>query len=522
MKNKKSSFFKKLLIYCAVWLVLILAASAVMWSIMLQYEAAQPQKAIEELLVQDRQQLFTTALESSFGDVKNEYEPHSEVAKMLAEKYSGELSYSRYVHEYTHDAPAYIIKDGDKGLFKIKLKVGEKTGFFGLYGFTCDSIELLSDVVQNSTYSVIYPKDAVVTVNGKELSGESQSYLDAYSFGHDDFSIATLENFFIKPTLNVTLDKKELSEKDNGSLIVFDYPDERIQTLTVSVPSSAAVTVNERPLEHSFLTETKITEADALGKTEELSIYSFPTAGEIKIDAIYGGKRIALENDGGVFSLAPQTYNASIALPQGAILYANGIAVDEKHKVSDSIMYTDDFEGLKNHPKACSYTLENLYTLPAFTATLDGEELASINGNNGIVFVKQPSKKLNDTHSSAVIAFMKTYLKYMTSGARNTRENLDLLKTYTVAGSKIYRSLEDSYIGITYVSFQSMKIEYLTADNFTELDKNTFLCEVSYKINLKNFVGNATEESRFRIAFMRTENGIRAVNMTSLKHEIEK
>lgn len=520
-EKKKMPFAAKLGIYVAVWLVVIAIACGVMWNVMQQYEAAQPWYAVEEYCKTSTQSAFYTALLEAYPDVENPYESIDEIAGDLSAKYGATITYSKLIREYTYESPVYLLQSGDTKLLKLTLESGEKTGFLGLVGYRVRSAELVDgELLALSSYGLAFPKGAEVYVNGKPLTEETLAVTGAFqTFGSDDFSVCMLENFAQRPTVKVTYNGEELTAVDtqNGDF-VFDYPESKLHTLTVQAPVGAVLKLGDTRVSEHFVTGSATAVPDRFGAAAAMQIYTIPTVcGEHTVSASVGGEVLTVGDAGGIFVAMPQKETCSVVLPSGAQLYANGSAVDLSAIPAEETAWLSDYALLKNYPAATVYHFTDLYELPAFTASLDGAALTELCDGENITFVAAASEELKEKYTDQTVKFMNAYLYYTTQGYSNTRENLNAVKAHVAYGSPLYKNLESSYIGYYYIAPQRMTTEYMQVDNFVPFGSDAFTCELSYKIILKNWVGETTDENTMRIAFARSGNTFAPVNMVLLE-----
>lgn len=513
-KKRRLAFRKKILIYCGVWLVLIGAACAVMWNIMEQYEAAQPWYAVEEYLQTSAQSAFYTALLSAYPDAQNPYEPIDDIADDLSAKYGSDLTYTKLIREYTYETPVYLLQSGDTKLLKLTLEQGEETGFLGLRGYRVQSAELVaSELFDLRSYGLVFPTGAEVLVNGKALTEDTIAAESAFTaFGNGDYTACMLENFFERPTVKVVCEGTELTESGSGDFL-FDDPENKLRTLTITAPADAIVRINGKRVSEYFRTETTATEPDPFGTTIELCTYTVPTvSGEGNVTVTLNGVSLQAEQRENAWTAQPTMQSCTVVLPQHAVLYANGNAVDASFITAEDTVWTSAFEGVRNYPRAVTYTL-SYYAQPELTATLNDAPLVETQDGESTVFVAAADETLKETYSAQAINFMNAYLYYTTQGYSNTRANLDAVKAHVANPSPLYTNLERSYIGYYYISPQKMTVEYMTVDNFIPYGEDAFTCELSYKITLKNWVGETTEENTMRIAFAKSGGKFAPVNM---------
>lgn len=514
-KRPRLTFGKKMVIYCAAWLILITVACGVMWNAMEQYEAAQPWYAVEEYLRTSASSAFYTALKNAYPDTENPYESVDAIAEKLYETYKETLTYSKLIREYTYENPVYLLQSEEQNLLKLTLSQGAETGFLGLCGYQVQSVELVaSDLCALSSYGLVFPKDAEVYVNGEALREDTLSAESAFTvFGNDDFTACMLENFFARPTVKVIYNGAELPEDGSGDFI-FNDPEQSLHPLTITAPADAIVRIDGKRVSDYYLTETAVSAPDAFGATVSLCTYFVPTVcGEPTLTATQDGVLLKSEQVGDSWSAYPATMSCTVIVPKDGVLYAEGTVVDQSLITNDNIPWVSAFDGVKNAPRANLYTLTDLYALPAFTAKIGETALVQMQDGEHIAFVAAADAALKDAYAEQAIDFMNAYLYYTTQGYSHTRANLDAVKAHVAFPSPLYTNLENSYIGYYYIAPQHMTVEYIQVDRFIPFGEDAFTCELSYKINLKNWVGETTEENTVLIAFARSGQGFAPVNM---------
>ena len=518
MRPRFLTFWHKLAIYCGVWLAVIAIACATMWSMMLQHKAAQPETTVDEFLSSSRQYLFYQTLMQTYPNLGNEHESAYEVADDLSREYWEDLTYSKLIREYTYENPVFLVKCGDINLIKLTLEQDAKTGFLGLRGYSIKKSELASEtLISPRDYTIICPVNSEIYINNKPYEANGALYSDEFSFGNKEFMILSLENFFMRPDIRVIYNHHELSAAQDAENFLFDHSNPLLKTVKITAPKYAVVSLNGSVLTDAFISGYAASEIDDFGQTVDLVEYGVPTAkGNINVTATLNNSSLQVYSLASGYEVAIPTFDCTVTVPHGASLYANGEKADSGFIYSDNAPWTSDFISLSEFPTAIEYRFEALYTMPEFTAEFNGESLGAIKSGTVISFIPASNEELKSEHATTAENFIKQYLHYTTQGEENTRENLDRLLTLVVPGSVLYKNLEESYRGYTYIDAQQLEIEYIKADNFIPLGENAFTCEISYKIALKNFVGSATEENSFRLAVAKINGTFAAVNMTDI------
>lgn len=513
------SFGQKMVIYIAVWVVLILAACGVMWNMMQQYEEAQPWYAVENYITTSGQSAFFSALNDAHPNADNPYESLYEIAGVLSAKYTGRISYKKLIREYTYEQPVYLLYCGEENLLKVTLEQHEETGFLGLLGYRVCKTELVaSDLLSFTSYGLVFPTDATVFVNGKALRTEDlPKNSPVQVFGDGAYTACLLENFFAKPTVKVKLNGDLLTPLE-GEHFFFDYPEPGMRTLRITAPKGAAVRIDGERVSDFYITGASACEPDRFGATVEMAEYTVPTVtGRGAVTVALDGKALQTETVNEHTSAFPPTESVTIRIPPTAVLYANGEAVETAYVTDMHAAWISDFAGVRGYPESHTYTIDGLYALPSFTAADGGKALTAASDGETTVFICEADTALEETYANAAIAYMDAYLYYTTQGLSNTRQNLNAVKAHVANPSPLYTNLERSYIGYYYIAAQKITDKTITVSNFVPYGDNAFTCDLHYKIALTNWVGEATDENTMRIAFAKqTDGSFMPVNMTLL------
>lgn len=500
-----ASFLKKLLCYIGIWLCVILVAVGVMWSIMTQYEAALPSTAMDEYLLSSRQDMFYFAISNIFNSIDNRFEKPYDVASNLAKEYAGTLTYNKLSTEYTQNNPVYIIKHNGENLFKVTLEEGDKTGFMNFSDYQLKSIELVkSDIFSFKSYKIVFASNMLVNINGISLGTTLADFEAVDLFGADGYYGITVDNFSYEPEI-VALSYLYENSADSvviakrvGDYYIFERENEEFYTVTVTVPSGAAVAIDGKAVSSSFITEQYVAEDGT-----EMSVYTIPTVFTAEtIAATLGGKPLELTQDGFNFSASVTGEECTVTVPHGAKLFVNGKEVSDSYITNTSAIWHSDFDEIDDYPTATEYTLYAY--AESLTATLDGKELTAYTDGEKTVFTEAESEDLAKAYSDSATEFVHQYLYYSTQGYRNTDQNLADTLALVAPSSPLRSYLKLANVGIEYKTPQTMSVEYITADSFIPYGDGAFVCNVSYKATLNNSVSEVVEENVIHLIFIKS------------------
>lgn len=506
VESEKTPFWKKLLIYCAVWLVIICIACGFMWSVMSQYEASLPTTAMDEYIVSSRQDMFFFATSSLLDEIDNKFENSYDCASKLSKNYSGTLTYTKLTTEYTYENPTYIISHNGENLFKVTLEHDEETGFMKFKKYAVKSVELLKpDLITFDSYKIVFASNMLVHINNTSFGTSLDEYERVDIFGRSDYYGIVVDNFVHEPEV-VALSyiyeeapEKVITAKRVGNYYIFERDGEETSTLTITAPTDAIVSIDEKQVSKLFATKQY-----TAGSTE-MTVYTVPTVFEAKkITVTLDGKPLELIQNGLSFTAAVDQVSYTVTIPHGAELFIDNKKADASLITDESAMWHSDFEEIKNYPTATEYTLSNETPHSSLSATLDGEQLVAYKDGNSIAFTSGNSTKLYEEYSDNATEFVHQYLYYNTQGYRNTETNLANTLRLVAPSSPLRSYLNLANIGIQFNSPKKMDIEYLTADNFIPYGDDAFICDVSYKVTLDDSINVVVEENVIRLIFVKS------------------
>lgn len=500
-------FWKKLLCYSAVWLVIIAIACSIMWSVMSQYEAAQPKTAMDEYILSSRQEMFFLSISDMFDKIDNRFESAYDVASKVSKEFAGELTYTKLATEYTRENPVYIIKHNGENLFKVTLEEGEETGFMKFKEYTVKSIELIkSDIFSFSSYKLVFAANMLININNVSLGTSLADFERIDLFGVDDYYGIVVKNFTYEPEI-VALSyvyedtpEKVVAAKRVGDYYIFEREDEEFSTLTISAPAEAVVTIDGKAVTSFFASEQYQAEDG-----QQMTVYTVPTAFNAEeITVTLDGKPLELIRDGLSFTTNVAGAECVVTVPHGATLMSHGVEIDPSYITDSAALWHSDFDEIRDYPTAVEYTLGGVSSAASLSATLGGEQLVAYTDGDRIVFTSGESEELRSKYAEKAEDFVYQYLYYSTQGYNNTDANLANTLALVAPSCPLRNYLKLANVGIEYKSPQSMAVEYITADNFVPYGDDAFVCDVSYKATLKTSVSESVEENVIHLIFIRS------------------
>lgn len=176
---KKLSFGKILLIYAAVFLVVIIAVVVVVWNKLKDYQsdydkakaAGNPGIYAEELITGWNEAAVKEYIEKYGVDNLGEYNSVEELVKVFTPA-DDKIIYKQN-EKYTEVMPVYDLYSGETRLAVVSLKPEGNNDEFGFHKWQIRDLVFDTNNLTTTNYTVKVTTDCVVTVNGKVLQLEN-------------------------------------------------------------------------------------------------------------------------------------------------------------------------------------------------------------------------------------------------------------------------------------------------------------------------------------------------------------
>ena len=303
------------LIYLGILAVLVLAATLYVRSLLADYEAKQPERQVEAILVQLAEEAASPdTFWTTYGlpDVQGgAYELNKDIKKEYLSLYAeGTVDYTPKTGSYAEDERCYLLQKGSYPLAEVLLKaVGPqetKLAVFSMREWTVASVKPLLELRE---YTVAVPKDFSVSANGIALS-DGQADGDEIKY--------TLSGVWLEPKFTIAdaSGAKASYMVKNFRVLpeLYDYTLTLPSTLTVTVNGAvSAGTVHNGGLMRNdimLLQKPQVTIADLYGNTVSYE----------------GGEQLPLTN---MTILAPADYTVKVGeqnIPDSAVI--KGVSAD--------------------------------------------------------------------------------------------------------------------------------------------------------------------------------------------------
>ena len=175
--KKKPLFYKIYFSVVAVFLCLLIIGLFVLNSFLKSYEAAQPVGFVNNLVTDyiEKREFEKLARDYNIGISKYEAQEsfNSAFDKIIGDK---TLSVSSSGKKLDGFDEVYNIKADDDVLLTLYLKKSDKSGKFGIKGYTIGKAEFDSHL--SKSYTINAPSDVKLTVNGIEVADSDRKSLE--------------------------------------------------------------------------------------------------------------------------------------------------------------------------------------------------------------------------------------------------------------------------------------------------------------------------------------------------------
>ncbi len=252
-RSRKSPFKFTYFIYLCLLIVLAMAAIFYVNSLLKNYEASQPETRVEnaiELLIKDAKsgKLWDNVSLPSVSRSKFEKDVDykSEYTKLLTE---GELEYSAKAGLHDEGELVYTVECGGFDIAEVSLKaVGEPVTKLAVFTIQEWTIDKVTPIFEEHTYTLSVPADFIVSVNGVKLTEDDGTLSGEHGI---DYKIAGI---YLKPQIIISdTNGNKAGYAISGSKIIPE-----LYNYSLTLPSTLKVELNGEPHEGEALEDGNV------------------------------------------------------------------------------------------------------------------------------------------------------------------------------------------------------------------------------------------------------------------------
>lgn len=411
---KRHVFLKGMIIYSAIFMILIAVLLCIGWKYASLRDDALPERMIELMISRRDKEYWVDLLKTELPRTYPEYEDGKRLAdEILADIYDvGELTYIKYAARDDAHSPTFLIISDGEPMAEVTLKSSEDR-LFGLGDWEIDKIDFCrsyfeAEGVKFKTYTISVFEGATLTVNGKTIPADSAEHGGTYpALSRCEEALAadvrcdvyTLEGIYYEPSITATLGGTELERLTAADGTVYFAPRaDMIRTVSATVPGGVTVRINGVKATEEWAELTKAEgssgplDENGDGSLQVLDVWTVKGLFfDPEVSAEYLGTKLeVLTSNGGdyIFETPDECrYTLTVLAPHGAAVTVNGKTLS----LSTIAATNDDLDGggtlpglygigsfkLGNvTPAFDKYTVSGFLVHPVVSATLDGTELA--------------------------------------------------------------------------------------------------------------------------------------------------
>lgn len=211
---------------------------------------------------------------------------------------------------------------------------------------------------------------------------------------------------------------------------------------------------------------------------------------------------------------------ASIRVPEGYAVYANGIALDDSYiTLTEDIPYSvfSEFYETYDLPKLKMLTYEVEPILGQITLEVRDPqgETAVLGEDEDYGFPDNCTQQQVQQLQAFTEEFLRRYVVF--SGCANDARitNYVNVSAMVVEGSRLQTRMRDAVEGLRYAQSNGDKIASIEIHQMIDLGEGRYLCDVTYLVDTTGRKGVVQTSNNVKIIVVETDNGLKAEAMTS-------
>lgn len=251
-KRRLPRFTRFLLIYAAVFLVIIAIGLTFFWKYIAAYEISRPENAMNALTLLMSDNNGTENLEKYF-EVSEFEDKNAIIDKIYSTHLQGQTcTFRKMPGKYSDDSPVYILRSETTDLFKVNLQQnGENAAGYGFQLWEVSAIALLKENAK--TITIEAPPSAAVSINGKVVS---KDYITDDQVEYENLSkfegdlkdsvyrvLYSIDGIYDEASVSVVDEQGSELTAETSEGNKFVYGSNRL-TVKVTSPADAVISIN--------------------------------------------------------------------------------------------------------------------------------------------------------------------------------------------------------------------------------------------------------------------------------------
>lgn len=488
--RKGISFKLVYLIYLALLVICVLAATLYVQSLLREYEASQPERCVEGVIEDMTAAAQDGSLWSAYSFPQTgsaRFESGMDIRQAyLALCATGELTYSQSSGQRSEDELVYVIEHAGFPLAEVTLAATgpsyTKLSLFTMRPWAVDSVRPLDDA---HDYTLTVPADFNVSVNGVSLTAE-----DGVASGSNSI-VYTVSGLYLEPSFHITDQSGNQADYTikNGKVI----PD--VYNYTLTIPSALTVELNGAPHPGEVL-------ADGLTR-HEIVLLTKPT---VLISDQFGN---TVNYEGG--SELPLTYMTITADSGYTVTVAGAPMAASTYAVHPD--YTLFSEFVPDLPQLCIYNIAVLQDDADITVTDPSGAPVALEAGQHVYDLSARASGLDTVPDSVSSQIDVLDVAQKWSLFMSADYSFNQLSAYLIRGSYQY-DVAYKYatgIDITFISshtFYDPPFTDISVTNFVWITDDCFSVDISFvkHMRLANNRGDMDDPMNDRFYFVRYDD----------------
>ena len=476
--KKKKVFKWAYLIFLAVMISLVVAASLYVYNMLTEYENSQPQYRIEEVISQlkadavDPQKFW-----NKYGlaeVVSSEFEKNTDLKiKYLNQYLSDDINFVTKNSIGNEDEIIYNIRDGKNVLAEVTLKAqGDVKTELAVFSWRDWSVDSIKPIFESNDYEINLPEEFTLSVNGITVPLENGEEIE----GKIKYAV---NGIYFQPEFKITdANGEEAKFAIKNNKVLTEYYD-----YTLTLPYTLSVNVNGEKSNGVELANGNI--------RHDIMLLEKP---EVIISDLYGNN-VTYEGEE-----LPLTYMTVIAESTNTVKLNGESIAESAIKTTDIAEYDILAAILENVPKQCEYNIAILkndakitYSTPSTSEiTLDNE----IKKHNLIDFSKSDNNVPDEiTSVTDVLAVAQNWSLFMSNDYDFVDlANLMLKDSYQYEVARKYNTSIDKTLFSEHTlcspAFTDSKVE-----NFKWITDDSFSVDVSFIKHMRLVTGRYVDDA---------------------------
>ena len=209
---------------------------------------------------------------------------------------------------------------------------------------------------------------------------------------------------------------------------------------------------------------------------------------------------------------------ATVTVPNGFTVYANGVALDSSYITQDNIQY----DALKSYYKDYQPPYKVTYTVAPILGEIQlsftdrsGNPIALDDSTDLDVFMNNCTEAQETAISDLLTPFLRSYVAFTSNqgGKDNSRNNYRDLTKYLVSGGDMANRMYNALDGLSWAKDSGSQIIETHLNHIVNLGSGRYLCDVTYIVEAEVYRDDPITVNDVKIILVETSSGLRVESL---------